>query len=281
MVSLSIVRATNAQISSLAHPTIAVFVGGTSGIGRAALLELARRKTVSLKVYIVGRNAASHHNLLSQLRSVNPGGEFIFLEAQVTLLSEIKRVTDEIKLRERSIDLLWLSVGALPFDGRKETTEGLSLHIVLAYWGRMLFTVLLLPLLKASPFNPRVLSVLRAGQESADLDLNDLDVKKTAPSKWAYLGRCAAAIETMNSLYLERVAEQNPEVTFIHKFPGLVRTNIFGQGWGTAWSVRKLMFTYVVPAIVSVTGMSDDEVGQRCVYTLFSARGVLPTKGSF
>jgi NAD(P)-dependent dehydrogenase (short-subunit alcohol dehydrogenase family) len=119
MVSLSSVRASVAKISILTQPTTAVFVGGTSGIGRATLLELARRKPNNLKIYIVGRDAKSQEGLLSELRSTNAAGEFIFLEAQVTLLAEIKRVTDEIKRRETSIDLLWLSAGALPFDGRK------------------------------------------------------------------------------------------------------------------------------------------------------------------
>ena len=123
MVSLSLVRAANARITALTYATTAVFVGGTSGIGRATLVELARRKTTGLKVYIIGRSAAASEGLMSQLRSINPKGDFIFLEAQVSLLSDVKRVTDEIKARETSLDLLWLSMGALPFDGRKGWTN--------------------------------------------------------------------------------------------------------------------------------------------------------------
>ncbi len=136
----------------------------------------------------------------------------------------------------------------------------------------MLFTMRLLPLLKASSHHPRVVSILRAGLEHFDIDLDDLDAKKPAKSNWDYAMRCAPVIETMNTVCLEQLAEQNPEVTFVHKFPGLVKTSIFTSGWGDAWSFRKAMFTYVVPAFVTITGMSDEEVGQRCLYTLFSAR---------
>ncbi|KAH8810902.1 hypothetical protein F5884DRAFT_780728 [Xylogone sp. PMI_703] len=271
MVSISAVRAANAQVSQLKTSTTAIFVGGTSGIGRATLLELARRKTKSLRVYIIGRNASSQQDLLNQLREINPKGDFIFLETQITLLAEVKRVCDEIKTREKSIDLLWLSAGALPFDGRKETSEGLSMHMTLGYWGRMFFITLLLPQLKASSANPRVISILRAGSEHADLDLSDLDIKKFT-TKSAYVDQYAAAAETMGTLFLERLAQQNPEVVFIHKFPGLLKTGIFSQGWGTSWSARRVLFTYVVPHVASVVGLSEEEVGNRGVYDMFSAR---------
>jgi len=144
--------------------------------------------------------------------------------------------------------------------------------MVLAYWGRMLFAMLLLPLLKVSTCHPRVVSILRAGQEHADLDLDDLHVKNPVKNNWALVQRFGAAVETMNTLGLEHLAEQNPEVTFVHKFPGFVKTGIFQDGWGSTWSARRVLFTYVVPMFVSIAGMSDEEVGQRCVYTLFSSR---------
>jgi NAD(P)-dependent dehydrogenase (short-subunit alcohol dehydrogenase family) len=119
MVSISAVRAINAEVATLTSYITAVFVGSTSGIGRATLLELAKIKTNGLKVYIVGRNPGNQKQLLDELGKLNPKGEFIFLEGQITLLCDVKRVCDEIKSREQSLDILWLSAGALPFDGRK------------------------------------------------------------------------------------------------------------------------------------------------------------------
>lgn len=121
MVSISVVNDANAQLALLEKPTTAVFVGGTRGIGQATLFALARRKTSNLKVYVVGRQESDHQDLLHQLRLLNPHGEFVFLEAQITLLAEVKRVCDKIRSMEKAVDLLWLSAGALPFDGRKGT----------------------------------------------------------------------------------------------------------------------------------------------------------------
>src|SRR4051812_19250935 len=119
MVSLTTVRALITKLESLTTATTAVFVGGTSGIGRATLIQLAKAKQRALKVYIIGRKSSSHESLLTELHTLNQNGEFIFLEAQITLLAEVKRVCEAIISREKSIDFLWMSAGALPFDGRK------------------------------------------------------------------------------------------------------------------------------------------------------------------
>jgi hypothetical protein len=134
----------------------------------------------------------------------------------------------------------------------------------------MLFATQLLPALKASSTTGRVVSILRAGQESSKLNLDDLDIKHST-SKSAHLEDYAHTAETMNTLFLERLAEQNQDVAFVHKFPGFVKTALFGQGWGSSWSVKRVLFTYVVPTVFGIIGMSDEEVGMRCVYTLLSA----------
>jgi hypothetical protein len=145
------------------------------------------------------------------------------------------------------------------------------MHLVLSYWGRMLFAALLLSVLKATPSTARVVSILRAGQERPNLNVDDLDIKNSA-SKSAHLDDYAAAAETMNTLFLERLAQQNPDVVFVHKFPGLVRTTLFGQGWGQSWSAKRVIFTYIIPQVVNIVGMSHSEVGQRCVFTMLSGK---------
>ncbi|ORY05714.1 hypothetical protein BCR34DRAFT_675602 [Clohesyomyces aquaticus] len=259
MVTLSTVRATNAQLGSLNNPTTAAFVGGTSGIGRATLLALARRKTNVLKVYIFERNAASHQPLLDELKTVNKNGQFIFLEARVSLLKDIKKVCEKIKEKEAALTC-------------SETPEGLSLHHVLAFWSRALFTSLLLPLLKASQNSPRVVTILRAGKENPNLDLEDLDCKKAA-SNSALTDRYAAAVETLTTLYFEHLATGNPGIVFIHKYPGLAKTDIFASAFeaSSSWSLKRAVFRYVVPPLVGAFGISEEEVGERGVFILFGA----------
>lgn len=117
-----------------------------------------------------------------------------------------------------------------------ETDEGLDKKLALHYYSRMRFVVNLLPqLTKAnntnytSPSLSRVISVLEAGGE-ATLNLDDLPLKTNYS-----LRNCAKHAITMNSLSMEHLASPSsyPQISFIHSFPGIVRTRL-GRDFGTA-----------------------------------------------
>lgn len=125
MTSLATLRTSNAQLSGTTLPQVAVFVGATAGIGRATLSQYVN-KGYPLKAYIVGRNEEEFKPVLSELRASNNAAELIFLEGQISLLAETKRLTDEILRREKHVDMLFLSAGILPFTGR----QGMSYIVV-------------------------------------------------------------------------------------------------------------------------------------------------------
>lgn len=66
---------------------------------------------------------------------------------------------------------------------------------------------------------------------------------------------------------------ENPDVIFIHKYPGLVKTGIFASAFDTSssWSLKRLAFQYVVPPLVGAFGVSEEEIGERGVFVLFCA----------
>lgn len=127
MVSLSEIQASNAQITDSNAPRTAIFVGGTAGIGKATLTALLSKGT-PIKVYIIGRDQASRKSWLEDLQRSNSQSEIIWLEGHATLLAEVKKLCVEIKSREDSIDLLFLSAGFLPFGGRIGNIQPSFLH---------------------------------------------------------------------------------------------------------------------------------------------------------
>jgi NAD(P)-dependent dehydrogenase (short-subunit alcohol dehydrogenase family) len=110
MVSLSEMRASNTRITEDTVPHIAVFTGATDGIGKAALVRLLATK-LPIKVYVIGRNGDKHKAFLDQLRGSNKQANVIWLEGQLTLLADTRRLCDEIKAREKCIDALYMSAG--------------------------------------------------------------------------------------------------------------------------------------------------------------------------
>jgi hypothetical protein len=82
-------------------------------------LQQLVERGLPVKAYIVGRDEVAFRPFIDELRRLNKSAEFVFLQGQVSLLRDTKRLTDEIISRERSIDLLFLSAGLLPFRGHE------------------------------------------------------------------------------------------------------------------------------------------------------------------
>lgn len=112
MVGINEVRKSNVALHAREGDFVAVFVGGTSGIGEATAKELA--KTIKKPtIHLVGRNQAAGSKILEELKSANPDGTFHFIQSDVSLLRNVDEACSEIKQKEKAIDLLFLSTGHL------------------------------------------------------------------------------------------------------------------------------------------------------------------------
>lgn len=118
MVTLSHVQSSNSQISSTLPPNlVAVFVGATSGIGETTLKQFAKH-TIQPRVYFVGRSQDAGDRIVAECKALNPKGEYTFVKADVSLIRVVDEVCEEIKAKEKAINILFLSAG-LPSMGRQ------------------------------------------------------------------------------------------------------------------------------------------------------------------
>ncbi|PWY74394.1 NAD(P)-binding protein [Aspergillus heteromorphus CBS 117.55] len=262
MVSISDIRASNVRITADTAPQTAVFTGATDGIGKATLTRLIMTK-VPVRVYVLGRNGEKHRGFLDRLREVNKQADIIWLEGQLSLLAETKMLCDEIRSRETYIDSLCMSAGFITSGERVETSEGNGLSQSLTYYGRILMMAQLLPLLNASPNNPRIVSILAAGNETTSIYLDDLDLKKPGNFGLVSLSRSAA---TYTTLSMSRLAKENPRVVFFHHYPGGVDTGAFKKAWGDKW------FWPLVGTVMSMFGTSPEDAAEKVLYLLTSAK---------
>ena len=123
MVSLKDVRASNASFKEKAIPgLVALFIGGTSGIGKGTLIQFAKNANAPT-VYVVGRSKASATPLLNELEKLNPNGTFTFIETQISLIKNVDRVCEEVKAKEKKLDIIFLSTGYLTLEGRQGTSN--------------------------------------------------------------------------------------------------------------------------------------------------------------
>ncbi|KAF5662213.1 short chain dehydrogenase reductase family [Fusarium heterosporum] len=272
MVSFKEIQASNALIND-ATPRIAVFVGGTSGIGKATIEALVATGS-SLRIYLTGRKGSQQRveTFIHELHVTNPNAEILWVEGEVSLLAETTRICEIIKNKERYIDLLFLTTGYAPFTSRKETLEGLEISQTLSYYSRMLFVLHLLPLLNEAQA-PRVISVLGGGLEPKTIELDDIDLKK--PGNFNFI-KAQMQYAAMNSLFLESLADENPEITFIHSWPGWVNTRNVRRGLDSDSILAWIVWLFLEP-LIAIFSYSNQESGQRhlfqCTSSAFGGRG--------
>ena len=118
MVNIKDVRISNANFTANPQGMVALSVGGTSGIGKGTLKQFAKQAN-SPKVYIVGRSKPAAIPLLNELQTLNPQGNFIFIESEISLIKNVDAVCKEIKETEQKLDFIFLSPGFMTFEGRQ------------------------------------------------------------------------------------------------------------------------------------------------------------------
>lgn len=136
-----------------------------------------------------------------------------------------------------------------------ETAEGLVFAAALAYYSRIRFIENLLPLLREASSLRRVVNVL-AGTKEGTIDTNN----------WATIRR--GHVVSMMTLSLETFAKTAPEVSFIHSYPGFVKTNLIRGGEGALVATMGLVFSALEPFFT----VPNEECGERHAFLATSAR---------
>lgn len=232
MPSLTICQEQNANLlQSLSYTIpVAIFVGGTSGIGQATAEAFARHCKGNAHIVIVGRNQAAAESIISRFpQPTAPEAKHEFVHCDALLMKNVHSATDSLKSRLERTNYLFLTCGTANHMGpRDETEEGLDKMVALRYYARWKFIYDLQPLLKAAKDKGEaasVVSVMVAGM-GKKVDMDDFGLKKTY-STWNMI----FSPPTYNDAMIEPFSELNPGVHFGHTHPGLVDTPMFARNY--------------------------------------------------
>ncbi|KAH8882289.1 NAD(P)-binding protein [Thozetella sp. PMI_491] len=264
MVAIQTVRESNARIGELPEGLVALFLGATAGVGQSALKQFVER-AVRPRIYIAARSASASAAFVEQLRQTNPEGTYTVIEKDVSLVRDTDEVVKLVRSKESRLDLLYMSMGFISFEGRQETREGLDGSMATRYYSRVRALQGVLPLLKAAA-HPRVVAILAGGQE-AKLNEEDLDLRR--PGNYS-IPAAAVHSATMLTLVLQRLATENPEISFVHAFPGFVATSNLTRG--SSGIVGFLMRWILVPVATTLFAIKAEDAGARALFYATSDR---------
>jgi NAD(P)-dependent dehydrogenase (short-subunit alcohol dehydrogenase family) len=202
--------------------TLVVLTGATRGIGRAAATQLAQR---GAEVVLVGREPERVEEVAKEARAAGGGGVHQHV-ADLLLMSEVRRLAEELRERHAHIDVLANNAGAL-FASRQVTSEGLERTFALNHLAPFLLTNLLLDRLIGS----RVVTTASDAHEGGRLDLRDLQSENSYSAMRVY-----GTTKLCNILFTRELAHRAPQLHANCFHPGTVRTG-FGKNETGIWKV--------------------------------------------
>jgi NAD(P)-dependent dehydrogenase (short-subunit alcohol dehydrogenase family) len=200
-----------------------VLTGATRGIGRAGAIELASQ---GHEVALVGRERQRVSTVAQEARATGGGAPVHEHVADLMLMSEVRRLAEEVRDRHQRIDVLANNAGAL-FASRKETSEGLEQTFALNHLAPFLLTNLLLDRLGGA----RVVTTSSDAHKAGALDLEDLQSRRSYAAMRVY-----GISKLCNILFTRELARRHPEMHANCFHPGVVRTG-FAKNDNGLWKV--------------------------------------------
>ncbi len=246
------------------HGKVIVITGATSGIGQVAAERLAG---MGARMVLVARDKTRGESAMARLRKRAPGIGHSIHYADLSRLSEMRRVAAEIAAAEPRIDVLVNNAGAL-FSSRHVTEDGLELTFALNHMAYFVLTHRLRErLLAAAP--ARVVNIASDAHRSARLDFHDLQ------SVTGYRGFTAYSRSKLcNILYTRELARRSAGtgITANCLHPGFVATRFGDQSGGLlSYGVR----------IAKLFAISPERGAETILYLASSSEGASLSGGYF
>ncbi|KAH8823941.1 NAD(P)-binding protein [Flagelloscypha sp. PMI_526] len=275
MPSLKTVKAANAMFSPNYVP-VAVFVGGTSGVGQGIAQAFAKYTKGNAHIIIVGRNKEAADSIISTFpKPTSPEAKHEFVQADVSLISNVHATTSDLLSRLPKVNFLVMTPGVMTMSGRNDTSEGIDKKMAVHYYARFAFAHDLLPLLKKAEEkseDAKVLSVFSAGT-GGKIDLEDLGLKKSYT-----LDRAASQGISYNDVAFKEFAVQNPSerLTFAHSYPGGVRTGLLKNSDTALLRILNAVLTLPLRPLM----LSLEDAGEFQLYGMLQYTGGLQRFGA-
>ena len=201
-----------------------VITGATSGIGEVAALALAK---MGARIIAVGRSKARGDATLARLRSSAPGAAHALHLADLSRLSEMKRVAAQIADQEARIDVPINNAGAA-FGTRQVTEDGLGRNFALNHMAYFVLTAGLRERLAAAP-TARIINTASSAHTAAVLDFDDLQSEKGYGTIKAY-GRSKLCNILFTRELARRLRATAMTANCLH--PGFVATRFADESGG-------------------------------------------------
>ncbi|MEO8088546.1 MAG: SDR family NAD(P)-dependent oxidoreductase [Bacteroidota bacterium] len=195
----------------------AVITGGNSGMGKAIAIALAKK---NYRIIIHGRDAAKTGQAVEEIKSISGNSRVDGISIDVSVISGMKALTDEIRKKTNVVDALVLSTGVI-LPNYKVTADGLEEGFAIQYLSRFAVTQFLMPELLNG--NAKIVVVGAPVIKGAKIFFDDISLKNNFT-----MIRAMAQEMFSNHLMVQEFAKRNPENKIVMNMAhvGIAKTDI-------------------------------------------------------
>jgi NAD(P)-dependent dehydrogenase (short-subunit alcohol dehydrogenase family) len=234
---------------------VCVVTGATSGIG---LVTAGRLAASGARLVLVGRDRARGEAALRRIRGPGNQNDAAIHYADLSRLSEMNRVAEEIAAREPRIDVLVNNAGAM-FGEREVTEDGLERTFALNHMAYFVLSNRLRDrLVAAAP--SRIVNVASDAHRGNTLDFSDLQSSRRYRPLAAY-GRSKLANILFTRELARRLAGTGVTANCLH--PGFVATRFGDNNTG--------LMRLAIDISKRVAAISPEKGAETIVYLATSA----------
>ncbi len=223
----------------------ALITGGTDGIGKASAKELVR---LGYNVIIIGNTEEKGKAAVDEIKQAMPEGNIQFWKADLSLISEVLRISKLFLSRFRHLDVLILCAFQMQ-PKRRITSEGFEKTFALYYLSRFALIQYLDSAIGIEG-ETRIIDFATPGQNYGEIDFSDIAMERNYSAMNA-LKRGSFCNDLMAVEYSKRASRR---VTFILVWPGTVRTGVINPYPQPLKSILKLYMW--------LFGTSPEEIGK-------------------
>ncbi|MCW2876000.1 MAG: Short-chain dehydrogenase [Sphaerisporangium sp.] len=234
---------------------VIVLTGATSGLGKLATLELARR---GARLGIVARDPARAETLRRDIDQIAPGTPVELFLADLASLKDVRRAGQEIDTRFERIDVLVNNAGVHAFSQRI-THEGFAEMIAVNYLAPWVLTAVLRDKLVASAPARVVTVASEASRHSGGIDLaRDLTLVDDY-SRWES-SKLYGRSKLMDIMFTQELGRRLAGTG--------VTANCCDPGFNTSGLGRELPFSGILEKILTRLNIGDPQRGAGIIVRL-------------
>ncbi|CAJ2508498.1 Uu.00g135240.m01.CDS01 [Anthostomella pinea] len=201
-----------------------LITGGTAGLGKETLKELAKHKPAHL--YFTGRNQKSADAIISELKAIDASVGMTFLECDFGSRASIVKAAE--RFHSDRLDVFIASAGLMAVPA-ETTVDGYEIQFGTSHMGNFTLLALMLPIMLRTAKQPdpdvRYVALTSLGyglHPKGGIIFDTLKSKQEDRNTWVRYGQSKLA----NILTTKELARRHPTITSVVLHPGTVKTGL-------------------------------------------------------